>query len=153
PGGRITSAGKVALVRGGADDGVAARAHPALAGVGLRAGIAVVARAAVGLRRVRARPRGGRTGAGSVALVGGGADDGVAAGADAALAGVGLRAGIPVVARAAVGLRRVRARPRGRITGAGGVALVGGGADHGVAAGARPVLARVGLRAGVPVTA
>src|SRR6266403_240447 len=77
--------------------------------------------------RVRARPRGGITGAGGVALVGGGADDGVAARAHAALAGVGPRTGIAVVAGAAVALRRVRARPRGEITDAGGVALVGGG--------------------------
>src|SRR5438552_113888 len=38
----------MALVGGEADDGVAARAHAALAGVGLRAGIAVVAGGAVG---------------------------------------------------------------------------------------------------------
>src|SRR5206468_12508822 len=99
--------------------GVPAAADPARAGVDLRAGIAVAAGAAIRLRRVRARPRGGSTGAGSVALVGGGADDGVAAGADPALAGVGLRAGIAVAARAAVGLRRVRARPGGGRTGAG----------------------------------
>src|SRR5206468_3591025 len=64
--------------------------------------ITVVADAAVGLRRVRARPRGGITGAGGVALVGGGAGDGVAAGADPALAGVGLGAGIAVVAGSGV---------------------------------------------------
>src|SRR5439155_674468 len=139
PRGGSTGPGNVALVGGGADDGVAARAHAALAGGGLRAGIAVVAGAVVGLGRVRARPRGGLTGAGSVALVGGGAGDGVAARPYAALARAGLRAGIAVVAGAVVGLRRVRARPRGGITGAGGVALVGGGADDG-AAGAHPAL-------------
>src|SRR5438128_7304257 len=42
----------MALVGGEADDGVAARAHAALAGVGLRAGIAVVAGGAVGLETV-----------------------------------------------------------------------------------------------------
>src|SRR5207247_1588897 len=106
-----------------------------------------------GFGRVRGRPRGGRTGAGSVGLGVGGADDGVAAGADPALAGVGLRAGIAVAAGAAIGLRRVRARPRGGRTGAGSVALVGGGADDGVAAGADPALAGVGLRARVAVVA
>src|SRR5207248_2146330 len=120
---------------------------------GLRAGIPVVAGAAVGLRRVRARARGGITGAGKVALVGGGADDGVAARADPALAGVGLRAGIPVVAGAAVGLRRVRARARRRVAGAGVVALVRGGADDRVATRADPALAGIGLRAGVAVGA
>src|SRR5439155_18915722 len=92
----------VGLVVGVVDVGVAAGADPALAGVGLRAGIAVVAGAAVGFPRVRACPRGGRTGAGSVALVGGGANDGVAAGADPALAGVGLGAGVAVVAGSGV---------------------------------------------------
>src|SRR5207247_2488734 len=134
-------AGGVTLVGGGAGDGVAAGADPALAAESGRAPCRDVADAAVGLRWVRARPRGGITGAGGVALVGGGAGDGVAAGAHAALAGVGLRARITVVAGAAVGLRRVRARPRGGITGAGGVALVGGGAGDGVAAGADPALA------------
>src|SRR5207253_1051486 len=153
PRGRITGAGSVALVGGGAGDGVAARAHPALAGVGLRAGVAVVAGAAVGLRRVRARPRGGITGAGSVALFGGGAGDGVAARAPSPPRRSSVLAGIAVVAGAAVGLRRVRARPRGGITGAGGVALVGGGAGDGVAAGAHPALAGVGLRAGIAVVA
>src|SRR6266478_5458870 len=122
------------MVGGGADDGVAARAHAALAGVGLRAPITVVADAAVGLRRVRARPRGGITDAGGVALVGGGARNGVAAGAHPALTGVGQGALLAVVTGAAVGLRRVRARPRGGITGAGGVTLVGSGANDGVAA-------------------
>src|SRR5439155_6244759 len=58
--------------------------------------------AAIGLRLVRARLRGGSTGAGCVALVGGRARDGVAAGADPALAGVGLGAGVAVVAGSGV---------------------------------------------------
>src|SRR5262249_11730292 len=47
---------------GGADDGVAARARAALAGVGLRAGVAVVAGRAVGLKKV-GRAGGVRAGA------------------------------------------------------------------------------------------
>src|SRR5207249_1696622 len=110
---------------GGADDGVAAGAHAALAGVGLGAGVAVVAGGAVGLGRVgpgggaglRAVRRGAvvrrrsstRDRAGPDGVVGGvvpaaGADDGVAARAHAALAGVGLGAEIAVVAGGAVGL-------------------------------------------------
>src|SRR3989442_5887899 len=77
-----------------------------MAGVDLSAGIPVVAGAAVGLRRVRARPRGWITGAGNVALVGGGAGDGVAARAHAALAGVGLGARVAVVAAGAIVLLR-----------------------------------------------
>src|SRR5207247_660453 len=153
PRGGRTGAGSVGLGVGGADDGVAAGADPALAGVGLRAGIAVAAGAAIGLRRVRARPCGGRTGAGSVALVGGGAEDGVAAGADPALTGVGLRAGVPVAARRPVRLRWIRAEAGCGITCPGDVALVGGSAADRVAARARPALACVGLRARVAVVA
>ena len=53
-----------------------------------------------------------------------------------ALAGVGLRAGVAVVARGAVRRRRVRARPRAWIARAGGMALVARRAGDGVGAGA-----------------
>src|SRR5205823_4954302 len=53
-GGRVARPGVVTLVGHGADDEVAARAHAPLAGVGLRARVAVVAGAAVGLGGVRA---------------------------------------------------------------------------------------------------
>src|SRR5207247_2371112 len=151
--GGIAGAGGVALIGGGADDGVGARAHAALAGVGLGAGVGVVAGGAIGLRRVRARARGGMAGFGSVALVGGRADDGVGARAHAALAGVGLGAAIAVVAGRAVGRRRVRACAASGITGAGDMTLIGGRANDGVAAGAHPALAGVGLRAGIAVVA
>src|SRR5207245_9352467 len=106
---------------------VAARSHDRLAAVGLCAGVAVVAGAAVGLRRVRARPV--RRGAGPrrVALIRGRADDRVAPRANAALAGVGLRAGVAVVAGGAVGLRRTQALA-GRRVARGVVTLVDGGA-------------------------
>src|SRR5207247_7588625 len=116
--------------------GVDAAAHPARTRGGRGTGIAVVAGADLARRRVRARPRGGITGAGGLTLVGSGAGDGVAARAHAALAGVGLRAPIAVVADAAVGLRRAPARPRAGVPGAGGVTLVVGGAADGVAAAA-----------------
>src|SRR5213078_3431269 len=150
---RITGAGVVALILGGADDGVGARAAAALAGVGLRAGVAVVVGGAVGLRRVRAEAARRITGAGVVALILGGADDGVGARAAAALAGVGLRAGVAVVAGGAVGLRRIRAEAARRIARPGVVALILGGADDGVRAGAAAALAGVGLRAAVAVIA
>src|SRR5438128_956310 len=66
-GGRVAAAGVVTLIRRSAGDGVRARAPPRLAGVGLRASVAVVAGAAVRLRRVRARAGGGVAGAGVVA--------------------------------------------------------------------------------------
>jgi len=119
----------VALGRCRADDGVRARAHAHLTRVGLRARVAVVARAPVGLGGVRAgagrrvaRPR-------VVTLVGRGADDGIRARAHATLAGVGVRAPVAVVARAPVGLGGVRACAGGRIAGARVVALILRGAD------------------------
>src|SRR5213078_3663213 len=71
-------------------------------GVGLRARVAVVAGSAVGLGGVAAGAGRGVAGAGGVALVGGRAHDGVRAHAGAGHAGVGLRAGIPIVAGDAV---------------------------------------------------
>src|SRR5207244_233078 len=132
-------AGDVALVGGRADDRVAAGAEPALAGVGLRAGVAVVAGGTIGLGRVRARARGGSAGAGGVGLIGGGAGDGGAARAHAPLAGVGLGAAIAVAAGRAVGLGRVRAGAASGITGAGDMTLIGGRANDGVAAGEAPL--------------
>ena len=57
------------------------------------------------------------------------ADDGVRAGADARLAGVGLRAGVAVVAGGPVGASRVGAGARRGIAGPGDVALVAGAAQ------------------------
>src|SRR5439155_451063 len=68
-------AGAAGLGGGGADDGVGAGARPGLAGIGLRAGVAVVARGAVGPGRVGAETRRGSTHAGIVALIGRGAGD------------------------------------------------------------------------------
>src|SRR5436309_12738505 len=60
-------------------------ARPGLAGVALRAGVAVVAGGAVGLRGVGARAGRGVAGAGGVALVGRGADDGMRGGGRAGM--------------------------------------------------------------------
>src|SRR6185503_18165601 len=81
--------------------------------------VAVVAGRAVRLGRVRAEARLGIADAGEVALVERGADDRARTGAGAALAGVGLRAGVVVVARGAVGPGRVRADAAQRVAGAG----------------------------------
>src|SRR5439155_1225827 len=90
----------------------------------VRACVAVVARRAVGLCRVRAAAGGRIAGAGVVALILGSADDGVRARAAAALAGVGLGARVAVAAGGAVGLGRVRALAGRGIAGAGVVALI-----------------------------
>src|SRR5206468_7845049 len=92
----------VALILGGADDGVRARAAAALAGVRLGTGVAVTAGGAVGHGRVRADAGRRIAGARIVALILGGADDGVRADAPADLAGVGLGAGVAVAAGGAV---------------------------------------------------
>src|SRR5206468_4029199 len=131
----------------------AAGTQPGLAGIDAGAPVAVVAGGVVVLIRVRALPGGRIAGAGVVALFERGADDGVGAGARAALAGVGLGARVAVVAGGAVAVVRVGALAGGGVAGAGDVALVGGGADDGVRAGAGATLAGVALRAGVAVVA
>src|SRR5439155_1303340 len=143
----------VALVLGGADDGVRAGAHSPLTGVGLRACVPVVAGGAVGPSGVRAGAGGRVARPGVVTLVGHGADDGVPARAHARLAGVGLRARVAVVAGGAVGLGGVRARAGTRVARPRVVTLVGCGADDGVSARAHAALAGVGPRAGVAVVA
>src|SRR5207253_213533 len=125
----------------------------ALAGVALRAGIAVVARGAVGLGGVRAQPRGRVARARGVTLIRRRTGDGGAARARAALARVGLRARVTVVAPGVVGLARVRAQPRGRVARARLVALIRRRTGDGIAGRARPALAGVALRAEVAVVA
>src|SRR5439155_590740 len=130
-----------------------ARAHAGLAGVGPRTGVAVVARAPVGLGGVRAGA--GRMGAGprGVRLVLSVADDGVRARAHAGPAGVGLRARVAVGAGAPIGLGGIRARAGRRVAGPRVVTLVQRGADDGVPARAHAAPAGVGLRARVAVAA
>src|SRR5207249_2408418 len=134
-------------------DGVRAGARAGLAGIGARAGVAVVARRAVRLCRVRAHA--GRRVARpyAVALILGGAGDRIRAGARAGLAGIGARAGVAVVARRAVRLRGVRAHAGRRVALPGAVPLLLRGAVDGIRAGARAGLARVRARARVAVVA
>src|SRR5262249_58722370 len=101
--GRGVAAGRVALVGRRAHDRVAADTGARLTGVRLRAPVAVVARGAVGLDGVRADAGRGVAGARRMALVRGGADDGVGPDAGARRAGVALRAGVPVFAGGGVG--------------------------------------------------
>src|SRR5262249_14144920 len=136
-----------------ADHRIFADAGSRLAGVGLRAGVAVGAAAAVRLGRVGASAGRGSADSRVGTLVEGGADDGVRPDAGAGLAGVGLGAGVAVGAGAAVRLGRVRAGAARRIAGAGVVALVEGGADDGVRPDAGASLAGVGLGAGIAVGA
>src|SRR2546422_1618826 len=72
-------------------------------------------------------------------------------GAGSALAAVAGRAGEAIVTAGSVGLGRVRAQAGARVTGAGSVALIGGGTDHGIGPGAGSALAGIGLGAAVAV--
>src|SRR5439155_1141951 len=143
----------VALVGGAANHRRATNAGAGLARIGLRAGVPIVARAAIVLGRSGASTRRRVADARLVALIGGAADDRLAARAGARLARVGPRARIPVVARGAVGLRGIGADTRRRVADARLMALVGAAADDGGAARAGAFLARINLRAGVPVVA
>src|SRR5437762_2970277 len=149
----VAGPGVVTLVRRRADDGVPARARACLAGVRARARVVVVARRAVGLRGIRARAGRRVARADVVALVLGGAGDGIRAGAGAGLARVGPRARAVVVARRAVRLGWVRAHAGRRVARADVVALVLGSAGDGVRAGARAGLAGIGARAGAAFVA
>src|SRR6185369_17206226 len=99
--------GVVALIERRADDRRAARAAAAGTLVAERAGVAVGARRAVGLRRVRAHAGTRVARADLMALIERTTDHRVRAGARAAAALVGLRAGVGVVASRSVRLVRV----------------------------------------------
>src|SRR5438876_731087 len=148
---RVARADVVALVLGGAGDGIPVRAALPLSGVGPRARAVVVARRAVRLGWVRAHAGRRVARADVVALVLGSAGDGVRAGARAGLAGIGARAGVAVVAPRAVRLCGVGARAGRRVALPDVVALILGGAGDGIRAGARAGFARIRARAGVAV--
>src|SRR5206468_392822 len=114
----IAGARRVTLVGGRAHDRVRARAGTGLAGVGLRAVIAVVAGCAVGLGGIAAGARRGVAGAGRVALVGGRAHDWIRARAGAGLTGVRYTALFRSVTGCAVGLGGVAAGARRGVAGA-----------------------------------
>src|SRR5438094_172015 len=122
--------GQMTLVRGHAGrrrTGACAR----LADVTPGARDPVAAAGAVGLGRVGARARRGVTGPGVVALIRRAAPHRARSGADARLAGVRLRAGVPVVARLAVRTRAVgRAIVRRAVTALRRITLPRGGAAH-----------------------
>src|SRR5262249_46168032 len=98
-----------------------------LARVGLGARVAVVAGGTIGRRGVGALPRRRVARARHVTLIRRRADHGVGAHAHARLARVGLGARVALVAGRACGRGGVGALPGRRVTGPGGVTLVGGG--------------------------
>jgi hypothetical protein len=126
---------RVTLVRSQADDGIAADTGPSLTGIRLRTQVAIVAGGPVRLRWIGANASRGIAGSRVVALVGGGADDRVTAHADSSLTRVGLGAGIAIVARCPIRLRRVRALTGLWVTGTSSVTLVKRSAGDGRTAG------------------
>ena len=92
---------------------------------------------AVGRHRIGAEARGPVAGTGDVTLIDRGADDRIAAAADASPTGVGLSAQVTVVAQRAVGGRRIGAEARGRIAGANDVTSVRRRADNWLTANAQ----------------
>src|SRR5437867_3359724 len=141
----------MALIARRAGDGVAARADTGAAGVGLGAGVAVVAGRPVGRLRVGAHTRRGVAGSGRSAERRVGEGDGAAAGADPGAAGVGLGAGVAVVAGRPVGRVRIRARTGRGVAGPGDMALIARRAGDRVAARADTGAAGVGLGARIAV--
>src|SRR5947209_7970136 len=104
-------------------EGVAGRADSGPAGVGLGASVAVVAGRPVRRVRVGAHTRRGVAGSCDMALVTRRAGDGVAARADTGAAGVGLGAGVAVVAGRPVRRVRVGAGSSRGVAGPGDMAL------------------------------
>ncbi len=150
---RIARAGHVTLIGGRADDRIRTDACACLSAIALRTGVAVSTRAAIRLCRVGAQTRARIARASHVTLIEGGADNGIAANAAAALAAVGLRTGVAVSARAAVRLCRIGAQTRTGIARAGHVTLIGCRADDRIRTDACACLAAIALRTGVAIIA
>src|SRR5262249_54827785 len=149
--GRVTDTGLVALVAGAAHDGLVAHADARLARIAARTGIPVVAGSAIGRRRTAADARRRIADSRLVTLVTGAAHDRLVARATARLAGIAARTRVPVVAGRAVRFRRTAADARRRIADARLVALVTGAAHDRLVSRANTRLARIDLRAGIPV--
>lgn len=103
----IADPGRVTLVARGTGYRRTSRTDSRLAGVVDGAEVAIVATAAIGFRGIRALSVRRIAGPNIVTLVRGGADNRVAADTDTGLAGIGLSAGIAVVAGGPVRLDRI----------------------------------------------
>ena len=150
---RVAHACRMAVIEGGANDRVCASASSSLTGIGKRAEVAVIAQCSVGCRWIGTEPGRRIAQAGKVTLIEGGADDGIGAGADSRLTGVGERAEVGIVARCSIGRRWVGTETGRGIADAGKVTLVEGGADDGIRAATEAFLARVDSRAEISVIA
>lgn len=140
-------------VAGLADDRVHPSANACLTDMRGKATVRPSAGGAIRLRRVVAGAGGRVAPARLVAIVGRGTLHGIGAGANPVLAGIGLGAGILIVAAAAVRFQGIGALPSRRVADPGLVAGIGGGADHGVSAGTASGLTGIVPGAGIPVVA
>ena len=141
------------LVRGCASHRITARANARLADIRLRAGIAIVAGRAICFGRVGTGAGVGVEGASHMTLVQGGANHQGAYASTIPVADISLRGRISIVAGRADGLWGMGAGASSRVASSSFITLIGGGANHGVAARADTGLAGVRLRAGVAVIA
>src|SRR5438552_2786684 len=131
---RIASPRAMTLIRGRTDYRIGADATRSEERRVVRAGVAVIARAAISLSRIGAgarlriaRPR-------AMSLIRGGIDYGIVADAPACVAGVCLRAGVAVIARAAISLCRIGAGARLRIASPRAMTLIRGRTDYRIGA-------------------
>src|SRR5262249_46869380 len=141
------------LIIAGANDLIGASANPALARVGLRAGVAIVAGGAVRLGGIRAQAGYGIARARVMALIASGADFGIGAGAGPRLARIGLRASVAIVTGSAVRLGGIRALTCHGIARPRIMALIAGRTSNWIGARASAAVAGIGLRASVSIIA
>jgi hypothetical protein len=148
---RIANTGVVALIQSRTNDGHCAGTCSRLAGIHLRAAIAVIAHGSIGFRRIGAHARHGIARAHVVALAQRCTRDRVCPGTGACLATIRLRASIVVIARCAVGLVGIGAHARCWIAHAGVMAKVERRASNWVCPSTRTGLTAIRLRTGISV--
>ncbi len=132
---------------------VASLARTGLAGIGLRADIAVIAGRTIGFARFGAHSGDGVANAGIVALVERGAYDRIGPHTRACLACIRFRARIAVITGRTIGFARIGAHSGDGVANARIVALIERRAYDGIGPGTRAGLAGIGLRASIVVIA
>jgi hypothetical protein len=143
----------VALILCHTNDWIATLTRTSLTSVSLSARIPVIASRSISLLGVAAQTRRRVTGASGVTLVGGHTGDWVGTYAGAALAGIRLSAGVPIIAGRSIRSSGIATFARSRITSASTTAWPQRRAHHGVAAHTISALAGISLRAQVAVAA
>jgi hypothetical protein len=143
----------MALIGRGAGDGIGARARAGLARICLRAGIAIIARRAVGNVGIGARAGCGVASSSNVALIKRRTRNGIGTTTRAIGASIRLGTGISVITRGARGSDRIGTDAACWIACASDVALIGRGTGDGIGARASTGLARICLCTGIAIIA